>query len=117
MNKQNTQSVYTLTKTTLKSGKFQYVVTDQDGNVISDRRSGRDYIACSACGYFYFGRLDLIGKGDHGKTIANALKDLQITEANYNWENFYRVPQTFAEHQENCRKELERFTKIVYLQQ
>ena len=50
-----------------KGKKYQYTVTDEKGNVVSTRTSARDYVACTANGEFYFGRLDLIGKGDHGK--------------------------------------------------
>lgn len=62
---------YTLrvTETKNKSGRYHYQVIDENGNVISERRSNRKYVACTANGTFYFGRLDLIGKGDHGKQI------------------------------------------------
>jgi hypothetical protein len=62
---------YTLTKkdTGHKSGRFVYTVTDETGAVISTRKSDREYAACTADGSFYFGRLDLIGGGDHGKQI------------------------------------------------
>ena len=53
-----------------KGKKYQYTVTDEKGNVISTRTSARDYVACSVSGKFYFGRLDLVGKGDHGKRLA-----------------------------------------------
>ncbi|WP_440452175.1 hypothetical protein [Ruminococcus intestinalis] len=53
-----------------KGDKFVYTVTDERNNVISTRTSKRDYVACTANGDFYFGRLDLIGKGDHGKGIS-----------------------------------------------
>lgn len=53
-----------------KGDKFVYTVTDERGNVISTRTSKRNYVACTANGDFYFGRLDLIGKGDHGKDIS-----------------------------------------------
>lgn len=59
----------TVTQTNNKAARFHYVVTDEAGSVISDRKSNREYVACTACGSFYFGRLDLIGKGDHGKAI------------------------------------------------
>lgn len=52
-----------------KGKKYQYTVTDEKGNVVSTRTSARDYVACTANGEFYFGRLDLIGKGDHGKGL------------------------------------------------
>lgn len=52
-----------------KAGKFHYQVIDEAGNVLSERRSNREYVACTANGSHYFGRLDLIGKGDHGSLI------------------------------------------------
>lgn len=65
---------FTLQKqeTTRKGARFIYLVTDENGVVISTRKSDRDYVACTADGSFYFGRLDLIGKGDHGKQIKYA---------------------------------------------
>jgi hypothetical protein len=60
---------YTLikTKTNRKDFNYLYQVKDEEGNVVSERRSNRDYIACTINGQYYFGRLDLIGKGDHGR--------------------------------------------------
>lgn len=52
-----------------KAGKFHYLVKDENGHIISERRSNREYVACTINGQFYFGRIDLIGKGDHGKQI------------------------------------------------
>ena len=52
---------YKLNKTE-KNGKFEYTVTDEQGNVVSKRSSKNEYVACTANGRFYFGRLDLIGK-------------------------------------------------------
>ena len=73
-------TTYTLTKTTLKNGKFHYVVTDNNGNIISERKSNRNYVACTACGSNYFGRLDLIGKGDHGKWIDYVESKLALSD-------------------------------------
>lgn len=53
----------------VKGKKYQYTVTDEKGNVISTRTSARDYVACTANGEFYFGRLDLIGKGDQRQRV------------------------------------------------
>lgn len=64
---------YILTKTP-KGKKFLYEVKDENGNVISKRTSTRDYVACSINGDFYFGRLDLVGKGDYGKRFSMAQK-------------------------------------------
>lgn len=52
-----------------KNGKYNYVVVDGNGQQISERVSDRDYVACTIHGQFYFGRLDLIGKGDHGRQL------------------------------------------------
>jgi hypothetical protein len=54
-----------------KAGKYHYQVIDETGKVIKERRSNREYIACTVFDNFYFGRLDLIGKGDHGRSIKN----------------------------------------------
>ena len=61
---------YKLTATALKSGKTKYQVLDEGGKVVSSRTSARHYVACTIDGSFYFGQLDLIGKGDHGKKLA-----------------------------------------------
>lgn len=63
-----------------KGKKYQYTVTDEKGNVISTRTSARDYVACTANGEFYFGRLDLIGKGDHGKWLSRTTEILANSE-------------------------------------
>lgn len=55
---------------TQKGDKFVYTVTDESGNVISTRTSKRDYVACTVNGEFYFGRIGLIGKGEHGKSVS-----------------------------------------------
>lgn len=52
-----------------KSGKFTYQVIDENGAIMLERNSNREYVACTADGRFFFGRLDLIGKGDHGRDI------------------------------------------------
>ncbi len=71
-----------VTETGRKGGKFHYQVIDETGKVISERKSNREYVACTINGAFYFGRLDLIGKGDHGKDVkyqvANNLPQAQI---------------------------------------
>lgn len=71
------------TETNKKSAKFLYEVIDENGNIISSRNSNRDYVACTIYGYFFFGRLDLIGKGDHGRF----LKDW----ATYKPEELYKI--------------------------
>jgi hypothetical protein len=58
---------YTLTveETGLKNGKYFYKVTDETGKVWATRHSNRKYVACDKLGNWFFGRLDLIGKGAH----------------------------------------------------
>ena len=74
---------FILTKTA-KGKKFQYQVIDTTTNeVISSRTSARDYVACTTNGEFYFGRLDLIGKGDHGKRLSHATEILANPERAY----------------------------------
>lgn len=54
-----------------------YQVVDDAGVVIATRNvratSNRKYVACTANGEYFFGRMDLVGKGDHGRAI-NELK-------------------------------------------
>lgn len=58
-----------ITETGNKAGKFHYQVIDENGTVVSERKSNREYVAATINGQYYFGRLDLIGKGDHGRQI------------------------------------------------
>ena len=63
---------YTLkvTETGNKAAKFHYqVINDETGEVVSQRKSNNDYVACTINGQFYFGRLNLIGKGEHGNQL------------------------------------------------
>lgn len=52
----------------------------------------RDYVACTANGEFYFGRLDLIGKGDHGKGLSRTTEILANPERAYKKQVAYFVP-------------------------
>lgn len=63
------------TETGRKAAKYNYKVVDANGNVISDRNSNRDYVACTIYGDFYFGRVDLVGKGDHGRGLKGCNPD------------------------------------------
>lgn len=71
-------NTYKLTATALKNGKTLYQVINEKGEVISKRTSTRKYVACTIDGSYYFGRLDLVGKGDHGAHLNN------IQEYKYN---------------------------------
>lgn len=83
---------YTLTKT-VKGSNFVYTVKDENGTVISTRTSRREYVACTANGEFYFGRRDLIGKGDHGRGLRVSQRNMNYTVKD--WEsdkrNFTRL--------------------------
>jgi len=63
--------MYTLNvkETGNKSAKFHYTITDENGNVIQDRKSNREYVAATINGQYFFGRVDLVGKGDHGRQV------------------------------------------------
>lgn len=109
---------FKLTKTQ-KGQKFEYVVTDNSGNVISKRMSNRDYVACTADGSFYFGRLDLIRKGDHGRMISLYMGKLANPVANY---SFYKkmggdlsIDAFEAEERADAQKHLDSLNKIAYL--
>lgn len=118
---------YILSKQT-KGKKYLYTVTDENGNVVSTRTSARDYVACVADGSFYFGRLDLIGKGDHGKRLSSANDILANPERAYKkmiayWVPDYRkkwvaenpVEQWVARNVESAKQEKERLNAIAYL--
>jgi hypothetical protein len=112
-----------------KGKKYQYTVTDEKGNVVSTRTSARNYVACTANGEFYFGRLDLIGKGDHGKRLSHTAAILANPEAAYKKQVAYFTPdyrskwiaenpaeQWIARNVEYATKEKERLNAIAYLQ-
>jgi len=71
----------TVTETNNKACKYIYRVVDADNAVLTERRSNRVYVACTLNGAFFFGRLDLIGKGDHGRTIKALSANTKITAA------------------------------------
>jgi len=108
-------TIYTLTKTTLKNGKFHYVVIDNNGNIISERKSNREYVACTIDGGFYFGRLDLIGKGSHGTFIKDWNETLNISfeQMSKNWLEL--TIERFNEIKKDRAKSLEIIQTIAYL--
>lgn len=61
-----------VTETGATAARFLYQVIDESGAVVSSRRSGRAYVACTIDGSYYFGRVDLVGKGDHGRRGSSA---------------------------------------------
>lgn len=97
---------YKLTATALKNGKTLYQVIDNHGNIISKRTSTRNYVACTIDGSYYFGRLDLIGKGEHGQTLSRIAEykdtskdayDATLKKTRRDWERMCRMHlQTWA---------------------
>lgn len=90
---------YKLTATT-KGNKTLYQVIDETGKVISKRLSTRKYVACTIDGSYYFGRLDLIGKGEHGQTLARIQESKDTSRETYDaiikktrkyWERIIRM--------------------------
>lgn len=75
---QNSQFKLIVKETGNKAGKYHYQVIDETGKVLTERRSNREYVACTINGQFYFGRLDLIGKGDHGKQVKHTPVERQV---------------------------------------
>lgn len=111
------ENTFTLTKTTLKNGKFQYVVTDSNNNVISKRTSSREYVACTADGMFYFGRLDLIGKGNHRKYINYAVENINMTEQKWEKISKYYTYNSIDEFKSWAINRLNAYNQIAYLNQ
>jgi hypothetical protein len=105
-----------VTEINTKASKYLYQVIDEVGNVISERKSNKEYVACTPYGSTYFGRLDLIGKGNHGQAI-------KFHNEVLNWK---RLPKDYASYNkpneekvlEDCKKEakqtLELITSIAY---
>jgi len=73
-NKNNSNMKKYILVKTQKGSKYLYQVKDEQGNVVAKRTSTRDYVACTSNGEFYFGRVDLIGKGDHGRQLNQIYK-------------------------------------------
>lgn len=94
---------YKLTATTLKNGKTLYQVIDETGKVISKRTSTRKYVACTIDGSFYFGRLDLIGKGEHGSTLSRLQEYKDTSRETYD----AILRRTRIEWQKSCKLHLQ----------
>lgn len=56
-----------------KAGMYLYQIKDESGRILLSRTSNKEYVAANYEGNFFFSRLDLIGKGDHGKRISHCL--------------------------------------------
>lgn len=120
-------SNYTLTRVK-KGNKWLYQIEDNNGNVVATRTSARDYAAATINGEFFFGRVDLIGKGDHGKALrvfenylANPKKEYAKIINSYVPSYRKKIMQeyTYEDYVANMEERRERYgelQKIAYLQ-
>jgi hypothetical protein len=51
-----------VTETKNKAAKFHYQVIDENGNIISERKSNKEYIYCTINGFYYSSKLGNIEK-------------------------------------------------------
>jgi len=102
-----------VTETKSKTSKFHYQVIDENGTIISERKSNREYVACTADGSLYFGRLDLIGKGEHGRLIRDRMDRLKMSV-----EQFEKISKYYTCDYDgyilDSNQCLERLQKIAY---
>jgi len=99
-------------QTNTKAAKYLYKVIDESGNVLITRKSNRDYVACTIDGEYFFGRLDLIGKGDHGREL-NVNKN--IINGKIKKENFNGYEVDWEKVLDNCKKKINKLNQIAYL--
>lgn len=119
---------YTLSKEP-KGKKFLYTVKDGNGNIKAKRISARNYVACTVDGEFFFGRKDLIGKGDHGRILSEAYKILEQPQEAYKareqsfipsyrkqWEKENPYEEWIKRNEEWAKDVVERYGTVVILQ-
>jgi hypothetical protein len=95
-----------------KSAKFNYSIVDENGNVLQTRSSNREYVAATICGTFFFGRLDLIGKGDHGRYIRDCQKNIDYVSKKPGDEIFHGTI-TNSEYIANASKRIKDYQTIA----
>lgn len=107
---------YTLkkTETARKNGKFFYEVIDENGNIISTRSSNREYVACTINGEFYFGRVDLVGKGDHGKMIKHYLNYMNIDQKYFD-KHLKSYNESIEQFKSDYKNKFDEINSIAYL--
>ena len=103
-----------------KGNKFEYTVIGEHNNVISKRISTNNYVACTSDGSFYFGRLDLIGKGCYSKELNRVNEVLNSKRPEYkNYKKNYKNEESFNKFVDGMIKEAketkERLENIAYL--
>lgn len=96
-----------------KSAKFLYSIVDENGNVLSTRSSNREYVAATICGTFFFGRMDLIGKGEHGAYIKDCQKCIDSLSKKPADEKKEYYNCTNGEYLEKTKQELKKYQIIA----
>lgn len=83
-----------VTETNNKAGKYHYQVIDEAGNIVSERKSNREYSACLVGGSSYFGRVDLAQKflSQHYKWYQDCKKNDPVYAAKA-YGDPYRIPE------------------------
>jgi hypothetical protein len=101
------------TETNVKAAKYLYQVIDENGNVLMTRKSNREYIAATIDGLYFFGRLDLIGKGMHGSDLKSLTNEIK----NGYWKspNTGKIYPRTCEEIEGAKKRLNELNQIAYL--
>lgn len=59
------------------------IVNNRTGETVATRTSKRNYVAATIDGCYFFGRLDLVGKGDHGQQVKIAQEMIATTPEDY----------------------------------
>lgn len=105
-----------LIKTQTKSGKYNYSIVDDNGNILATRTSSKEYVAATITGKYFFGRLDLIGKGEHGERWNNYEKKInQLSELPANEKSDKYSDMTTEQIIEDLKISLSKLTTIAYL--
>lgn len=111
------------TETGRKQGRFFYEIIDQQGNVLATRSSNREYVAATPDGGFFFGRLDLIGKGDHGRNlnyminVVSKENDLEFkNKVVSNYKKNANIDLDFEKYIKETKQSIERQTTFAILE-
>jgi hypothetical protein len=96
-----------------KSAKFIYSIVDENGNVLETRSSNREYVAATICGTFFFGRLDLIGKGDHGRYMRDCQKNIDYVSKKPADEMMESGHCTNGQYVERAKERLKKYQTIA----
>ena len=108
-----------LTKTPKGKNEFLYQIIDANGAVITTRTSKRDYVAATRNGAFFFGRVDLIGKGEHGRYLKDFSNIIANKDSESQKKKFAdRAPSIpYEKWIEQTESDFALYSQIAYLQQ